>query len=114
MFQSLTDSFLHSVVPRASPPQPKDFGEPWQVERVKESQRAPIPEAEVEFSAPAGRPLLKAGKHLKGPTVVRNAGEGGKGVAGRGERYGEGEKGGEGRGNSGSGSASQRLVWVRA
>ena len=80
---------------------------------MEESQRAAMPEAEVGFSAP-GRPLLKAGKHLKGPTVVRNVGEGGKGVAGRGERYGEGEKGGEGRGNPGSGSGSQRLVWARA
>ena len=63
---------------------------------VEESQRAPMPESEVGFSAP-DRPLLKAGKAVKGTVVVRNAGSGGKGVAGRGKRYGEGEKGGGGK-----------------
>ena len=70
-------------------------------------------EAEVGFSAP-DRPLLKAGKALKGTVVVRNAGSGGKGVAGRGEISGGRGKGGEGRGDFGRGSCSQRLVWVRA
>ena len=59
---------------------------------MEESRRAPIPEAEVGFSA-TDRPLLKAGKQLKGPSWY---GMQGKVLRGGGRDPGRG--GGERRG----------------
>ena len=63
---------------------------------MEESRRAPIPEAEVGFSA-TDRPLLKAGKQLKGPSWYGMQGSrGGKVLRGGGRDPGRG--GGERRG----------------
>ena len=80
---------------------------------MEESQRAPMALAEVGFSAPH-RPLLKAGKQLKGPSWYGMQGSrGGKVLRGGGRDLGRGGKEGrEGgilvvglapRGSSGSG-----------